>query len=705
MLNTFENTQTTTSRRLERERQLELMNHAANGTGPFAANTLDSHGSWDDDEIDESLMLDVEGARAAGRPEDTYPSSSYSDTSSTLTPDEARIAAMAALRAADRDHYTNQSYTERKVVSRSPERFRWSPPNVPQIDTDKMDVVDESLDEKAPSRKNQNLVKIERRSNRWMNRADGALKSVSRRTALLALMCLMALAMTIALIIGISHKRNDVANASDTAPTVTSPTEVSLAELQQRIASYVSVITEQDVSSPLVFEDPNSPQYRALLWMAQNELDATDLSADETTELICNRYGLIVLYYANIEPGDEEQFIQGTSPTSSQTQQNAYSDPRDAIADKTGETAPVNYTTMWLSTSFHCTWTGVECFSSSDSPDGAAGYGVVKSLNLTMRGLVGSILEDVPKALNDLITLDMGYNSLTGPIPNSIGSITYANQIYMGGNQLKGSIPSTIGHLVFLDDLYLQENMLTGSIPKEIGNMKELYGLGLYENQLKGAIPSSIGNLTSLYICYLDDNELSGSIPFTIAKLSNLFDFRLRNNKLIGTIPKEIGSMNRLEILYLDNNNFTGTIPSSIGELSPSLRQLHLYKNSLGGTIPDAIGLLEKLELLYLDNNELMGSLPTTMGALVNLESMYIFNNQLNGTLPSSLGNMAYLTNARLNNNKFIGTIPADLGSLSRLQLLFLDTNDFTGTIPTELGRLKRLGEYIRYLLRELCRS
>jgi hypothetical protein len=43
MLDTFENTQNTTSRRQERERQLELMNHAANGTGPFFPPTLLIH--------------------------------------------------------------------------------------------------------------------------------------------------------------------------------------------------------------------------------------------------------------------------------------------------------------------------------------------------------------------------------------------------------------------------------------------------------------------------------------------------------------------------------------------------------------------------------------------------------------------------------------------------------------------------------------
>lgn len=481
MLNTFENSQIATSRRLERERQLELMNHAANGTGPFAASNLDSHGSWDDDDIDESLMLDVEGARAAGRPNETYQISTYSDTSSNMTVDEARMAAIAALEAADRDHKVNKSYTERKVVSRSPERFRWSPPNVPQIDTSNINVTDESLDEKTPSFRDYGKPeKIDRRNLKWMYRYDGEFKTVTRRQTMLVFICfVLALAILVAVIVSVSYRSHEVASGNTLPPVapMATDTEALSSELQQRIASYVSIITSQDISSPKAFEDSMSPQYKALVWMSQNELLPTaELTATESTELLCNRYGLVVLYYSNIEPGDEEQFIHGTGAASSSLQPMDVYDPnyRDAAENKTGQTEPVNFTVQWLSTPFHCTWTGVECFSTEDSSDGTAGYGIVKKLNLTMRGLVGSILEDVPKALNDLMALDLGYNKLTGMIPNSIGSMRYANQIFLGGNQLKGTIPSTIGHLLFLDDLYLQENSLTGSIPSEIGNLKQL---------------------------------------------------------------------------------------------------------------------------------------------------------------------------------------------------------------------------------------
>lgn len=43
--------------------------------------------------------------------------------------------------------------------------------------------------------------------------------------------------------------------------------------LRKLILKVASVITSQDISSPKVFKDSTSPQYKALRWMAQKELD------------------------------------------------------------------------------------------------------------------------------------------------------------------------------------------------------------------------------------------------------------------------------------------------------------------------------------------------------------------------------------------------------------------------------------------------
>jgi len=487
MLNTFENSKTTTSRRRERERQLELMNHAANGTGPFAADTLDSR-HWDAglDDIDESLMLDVEGAGSAAKPSTPIRGgTAYNDI---LSPDEARAAALAALRAADRDHYSNKavhrSNSERQT-DRSPDRFRWSPPNVPHDDGD-FDITEESLDDHdADLNTASHQAYSVRKKRRWNGGATCAKiagKTITRRTALIALLCLAAV---VALIVGVAVGSKNASTPSDASP---SSATVSSPEAQQRIASYKSIVTSQGVSTPAVFEDSNSPQYKALVWLSQHEADdkqdqdTSGITPVKEADLLINRYGLLVLYYANIEPGDDQHFLHGTASASSGQQDssaaevydpNLQDDFRDSVANQSEETAPVDNANQWLTSASHCSWTGVECFQPSDS-DGAAGYGIVKSLNLTMRGLVGSIPEDVPRALNDLLLLDLGYNKLTGNIPNSIGAMTYVEQVYLGGNQLEGSIPSSIGALAFLEDLYLQENMLSGSIPAEIGNLSQL---------------------------------------------------------------------------------------------------------------------------------------------------------------------------------------------------------------------------------------
>ncbi len=97
MLNTFDQSSKAASRRAERERQLELMNHAANGTGPFAAEAMDSN--WDvadidigDLDIDQSLALDVSVTSDGSHPMNTT-LASHPSSSNALDPERARAAA------------------------------------------------------------------------------------------------------------------------------------------------------------------------------------------------------------------------------------------------------------------------------------------------------------------------------------------------------------------------------------------------------------------------------------------------------------------------------------------------------------------------------------------------------------------------------------------------------------------------------------
>jgi len=500
MLNTFENTQNTTSRRRERERQLELMNHAANGTGPFSPASIDSSGTWDDglEDIDESLMLDVE--RANSRPKTPSPTSqvvikgSKSKDGDILSPDEARAAALAALRAADRDHYANKAYRSSNR-NMSPDRFRWSPTNVPEHDKD-FEITDEALEEDHETDLDaayQHAYSMTHRSPKnnkstfhWgATFAHCGGRVVTRRAALIALLCVVALVTVISGGIAGSKAKQQASTASPppSTPSQGKPQKNNDASQMTLSSHYLMpFIISQGISSAETFQDRNSTQYKALLWVSQNSVlsESNPPSTGKKTLSDKDLYGLLMLYYANIESVGAQHSFQGTMyEQSSNPTQGSYFDPNllddfRTASDNSGmqfltTDAAESTQQQWLSTAVHhCKWTGVECFGVGHME------GRVKSVSLPKKGLVGSILEDVPRALDSLVQLDLSYNMLTGPIPNSIGSLVNATKIFLGGNQLTSSMPSSLGGLHFLESLYLQENILTGAIPTEIGQLKKL---------------------------------------------------------------------------------------------------------------------------------------------------------------------------------------------------------------------------------------
>jgi hypothetical protein len=97
-----------------------------------------------------------------------------------------------------------------------------------------------------------------------------------------------------------------------------------------------------------------------------------------------------------------------------------------------------------------------------------------------------------------VVILNVSGNNLNGTIPDSIGDLTYADQIWLFDNQLSGSIPTTITNLVNLTKLGLFNNQLTDNLPADIGDMTNLTHLSLDRNQLSGEIPASITSLAGL---------------------------------------------------------------------------------------------------------------------------------------------------------------------------------------------------------------
>ena len=191
-------------------------------------------------------------------------------------------------------------------------------------------------------------------------------------------------------------------------------------------------------------------------------------------------------------------------------------------------------------------------------------------------------------------------------------------------NTLSGPIPSELGSLSQLQSLLLQDNALTGTIPPELGNLSQLQDLFLWGNSLTGAIPPELGSLSQLVRLFLSDNTLTGAIPPELGSLSQLHSLSLGRNSLTGAIPTELGNLARLGYLHLADNSLTGPIPSELGSLS-QLQRLDLQDNAFAGRLPRSLMQLDSLETFRFGGQDLcapaddafqawLGSIPNTSG-------------------------------------------------------------------------------------------
>lgn len=138
--------------------------------------------------------------------------------------------------------------------------------------------------------------------------------------------------------------------------------------------------------------------------------------------------------------------------------------------------------------------------------------------------------------------------------------------------------------------LYLGYNYLTGEIPDCWINWENLIVVDLHSNHLTGNIPSSIGDLIFLQELLLDNNHLSGELPLSLQKCKNLLLVSLAKNNFIGSIPTWIGkSLSQLMVLIFYSNKLHGDIPNELCNLL-SLQILDPSLNNFVGAIPICFG-------------------------------------------------------------------------------------------------------------------
>lgn len=205
------------------------------------------------------------------------------------------------------------------------------------------------------------------------------------------------------------------------------------------------------------------------------------------------------------------------------------------------------------------------CQLSGSVPQWTTKSSNLQLLDLSWNKLSGSIPPWLG-TFQSLFYLDLSNNSFSGPIPREITDLQSLIDrvgvlqdpspdfpIFMKKNvSLRGyqynqvwSFPPTVN---------LGYNSLSGPIWPEFGKLKRLHNLYLKNNSLSGPIPEELSGMTSLETLDLSCNNLSGTLPSSLANLNFLATFSVAYNHLLhGPIPTGT------QFATFPNSSFEGT--------------------------------------------------------------------------------------------------------------------------------------------------
>ncbi|CAN1234908.1 LRR receptor-like serine/threonine-protein kinase RGI2 [Linum perenne] len=135
-------------------------------------------------------------------------------------------------------------------------------------------------------------------------------------------------------------------------------------------------------------------------------------------------------------------------------------------------------------------------------------------LDLSRNRISGRIPHNIGK-LTSLNKLILGGNYISGSVPYSLGFCKDLQLLDLGRNRIEGSIPFEIGQLEELDImLNLSWNLLTGPVPESFSNLSKLSTLDISHNILTGTL-TVLGRLENLVSLNVSFNRFSGSLPNT----------------------------------------------------------------------------------------------------------------------------------------------------------------------------------------------
>jgi len=217
----------------------------------------------------------------------------------------------------------------------------------------------------------------------------------------------------------------------------------------------------------------------------------------------------------------------------------------------------------------------------------------------------------------------------SGKFPNEIGLLSNVETFFMGDNVIQGTLPSTMSKMTNLKNFHIAFGELTGTLPF-LGNLKNMSFFSVWNNRLRGTIPIEMAVMEHIDTIHLGNNLFEGDLPDMFGNMYQLSRFYAGGNRLSSTIPSSLQNRTTLNVLSIGENELFGTIPTFLGGFV-RLQELKLNDNSFHGTIPGSFGNLTRLETMDLSYNEITGQIPTTFIRMLELEDIDVSHNRISG--------------------------------------------------------------------------
>ncbi|CAN6572413.1 unnamed protein product [Malus baccata var. baccata] len=341
----------------------------------------------------------------------------------------------------------------------------------------------------------------------------------------------------------------------------------------------------------------------------------------------------------------------------------------------------------------------------------------LQALKLSINRITGEItnfVDSLSSCANiSLQRLDLGYNNLTGKLPDSLGHLKNLRSLELWHNSFQGSVPTSIENLKSLEEFYIAYNQLT-TIPESLGQLSSLVALDISENTWEGVITEAhLAKLRGLKDLSIKKGSQNVSLLFDISpdwippfKLKYL---AIRSCRLGPKFPTWLRNQNELVTVVLSNCRISDTIPDWFLQLDLQLDEFDVSFNQLSGRVPHSLrfsfpstfdlssnrfeGPLQlwssNITMLYLKDNQFSGPIPRKLGdAMPSLTDLDLSRNSLNGSIPLSIGNLRQLMTIVVSNNQLSGEIPHFWNNMPLLYILDVSNNSLSGSIPSSLGSL-----------------